>query len=299
MRRGTLLLLAWCLSLAFGVSVARAIQFSNPTPIAINSTTTPHAASPYPSNISVSGLTGQITDVNVVLSNLSHTFPDDIDILLVGPGGQRMILMADAGSDADATNVTLTFDDQAANQVPQTNPLFSGSQRPGNFEEDVDGCVGSGDTFPAPAPAGPYGSTLAVFNGLSGAALNGTWSLYVVDDCAQFTGQISGGWTLDILTSPPTAVQVRSFSAERERAGTVLRWRTGSEATVAGFNLYREVRGKRARLNAALIRARGGAAGASYRFLDRVAARPALYRLQVVNRDGSRNWAGFRGISGG
>ena len=60
----------------------------------------------YPSNIAVSGLTGRpITNVTVSLNHLSHTFPDDIDVLLVGPQGQTVFLMSDSGGSGDISNV--------------------------------------------------------------------------------------------------------------------------------------------------------------------------------------------------
>ncbi|MBA4184870.1 MAG: hypothetical protein H0X49_12790 [Acidobacteria bacterium] len=55
----------------------------------------------------------------------------------------------------------------------------------------------AGDTFPAPAPAGPYGATLSVLNG---TAPNGTYSLYVFDDFVVDVGSL-GGFTLRISTT--------------------------------------------------------------------------------------------------
>jgi hypothetical protein len=39
---------------------------------------------------------------------------------------------------------------------------------------------------------------LSVFNGLTGADVNGTWSLYIVDDASGDAGTLSGGWSLSI-----------------------------------------------------------------------------------------------------
>jgi subtilisin-like proprotein convertase family protein len=163
--------------------------FSNPASISILDAS---AASPYPSNIAVSGVTGPVSKVTVTLTNISHTFPSDIDILLVGPGGQKILLMSDAGDGDGIINQTLTFDDAAATPVP--DPIVSGTYQPTNN--------GTGDFFPAPAPAGPYPDPqlLSVFNGVSP---NGTWSLYVVDDAGFDVGNISGGWSLNITTSVP------------------------------------------------------------------------------------------------
>ncbi len=150
------------------------------------------AASPSPSTITVSGITDTVIDVDVTLNGLTHTFPDDIDILLVGPGGQSVILMSDAGGSFDVNNLTITFDQSALLAASNNFLLCLASpctRQPTNY--------GSGDTFAAPAPAGPYGNSLNDFNGVSP---NGTWSLYVVDDLTGDSGSISGGWSLTITT---------------------------------------------------------------------------------------------------
>ena len=74
--------------------------FSNVAPIAIPGTGTSGIANPYPSQIQVSGLRkGKIQDLNVHLNNLSHTFPDDIDVLLAATqiSGINAIIMSDVG----------------------------------------------------------------------------------------------------------------------------------------------------------------------------------------------------------
>jgi PKD repeat protein len=158
-------------------------------------------ASPYPSAISVAGLPSNPSKVTVTVTGISHTYPDDLDILLVGPGGQKVLLMSDASGGADANNVTLTFDDAAASNLPDSSGIVSGTYKPTDFEP--------GDIFPSPAPAGPYGTTLSAFNGLNP---NGTWSLYVLDDAAGDSGSISAGWSLK-FSFPTTSTPVVVLSA--------------------------------------------------------------------------------------
>src|SRR6185295_14219742 len=98
------------------------------------------SASPYPSKIVVAGLPSNPSKVTVTLKGLSHTYPDDLDILLVGPGGQKVILMSDAGGGNGMNNVTLTFDDAAASNLPDSSAIVSGSYKPTDFV--------TGDTFP-------------------------------------------------------------------------------------------------------------------------------------------------------
>jgi hypothetical protein len=148
------------------------------------------AGSPYPSLINVSGLTGTVTRVTVSLNNLNHFYPDDIDILLVGPDGKNAIIMSDVGGNVPAAGVTLTLDDAAIAPLLDNGPLVSGTFQPTNAE--------AGDSFPSPAPAPNGGSALSVFNNTDP---NGTWSLYVLDDAAIDSGTIDGGWSLSITTN--------------------------------------------------------------------------------------------------
>jgi subtilisin-like proprotein convertase family protein len=188
---------------ALGAVPASAVTFSNPASITIP--LGPGPASPYPSTIAVAGLGPSLEDVNVTLSGFGHSFPADVDVLLVGPRGQSVLLMSDVPQDFtpcddNVLGVNLTFDDAAASPIPPATDLVSGTYRPTNNNLAVSGCGVTSDAFPAPAPSGPYGSTLAVFNGTDP---NGTWRLSVFDDESPDFGSIANGWSLDL--TPATA----------------------------------------------------------------------------------------------
>ena len=205
--------LAAVAALGLAASAASAATFSNTDgPITINdgselscggAATAPGTATPYPSVIAVDGL-DSVTDVNVTVSGLSHEFPDDAGLLLVSPEGQSVILMADSGGGESVSGINLTFDDAASDPVPDNTALVSESTyRPSQGTPFFsDECTAS---FPG-APAGPYGTSLSVFNGTDP---NGDWQLYVIDDTRGFAGSITG-WSLDISTTtaedttPPT-----------------------------------------------------------------------------------------------
>ena len=86
-----------------------------------------------------------------------------------------------------------------------------------------------------------------------------------------------------------TAVALRSFAASRSGRSVLVRWRTGSELSLAGFRLYRKARGKRVLLNARLIPANTSAGGRSYAYRDRLpaGARAARYWLEALRLDGT------------
>lgn len=82
-----------------------------------------------------------------------------------------------------------------------------------------------------------------------------------------------------------TGTLLERFTATRRGTAVLLRWRTGTETGLLGFNLYR---GRR-RLNSGLIpaHASGRAMGSRYLFQAR-AGGGDVYRLELVKLDGSR-----------
>jgi hypothetical protein len=185
-------------------------------------------AAPYPSTINVSGLSSPAGRVKVKLSSLHHTYPDDLDVLLVGPQGQNLILMSDAGGNLPASGVTLTLDDEALTPVPDEAPGFgTGTFHPVNYGG------GGSDPFPAPAPAASAATGLSVF---AGTDPNGTWSLYVLDDGDVDAGGIDRGWCLEI--SPLYPASGPDYMHWVSSSGTSLDWGDFGLNAI-GFNLYR------------------------------------------------------------
>jgi hypothetical protein len=120
-----------------------------------------------------------------------------------------------------------------------------------------------------------------------------------------FTGGISNPWVIGAVSLRPqavTAVKLSSLTATESNGGVSLRWQTGFEVNNLGFNVYREQRGKRTRLNPAIIA--GSAllagqgtrltAGQSYSWADRSveAGEPVQYWLEDIDLDGTRTLHG-------
>ena len=171
--------------------------FSNNTAVTIP---TSGAGVPYPSNITVSGLSGAITNVTVTLKNLSHTFPGDVGMLLVGPSGQKFVVLDGVIGSSPWSNITYTLTDGAAGLIPSSGVPVSGTFKPTSYF--------SGDVFPAPAPPGPNlepapAGSATFASAFNGANPNGTWSLYVFDFAAGDGGTMAGGWDLSITTAIP------------------------------------------------------------------------------------------------
>lgn len=179
-------------------TVVTGTTFCNAGPLTVPSN---GAAVPYPSNITVSGLTAPVSKVTATLNGVSHAVPVDLDVMLSSPvPTTNILLMSDVGGTAPVSGLTITLDDAAAASVP--TPLTSGTFRPTN-----DDSGGVDAAFPAPAPIISSATTLATFNGASG---NGVWSLWVVDDATGDSGAISGGWCLTFTTVSPTTTTLVS-----------------------------------------------------------------------------------------
>ncbi len=196
-------LLAGVALVAFAANLT-AQTFSNSGAIAIpNPIANQGPASPYPAGINVSGVGAQLTSISVTLSNFSHFYPADVDVLLIGPQGQNVLLMSDVGTFFPVSGLTFTFNNSATTSMASGAMLTSGTFAPTNFDP-----VGNVDGFAAPAPlVGPYGSSFSPFLGTNP---NGTWNLYVMDDVAGNAGQFAGGWSMTITAAGSPALQLSS-----------------------------------------------------------------------------------------
>ncbi len=191
------------LALALVPAAAGAATFTNGGTININDEAN---ATPYPSSIAVSGVTGSITDLNVRLHSLTHPRPFEVGVVLVGPGGQALLLMDGVTSGVTAqpaSNVTVTVDDEAAAAFPPSSALASTSYRPASYVAD--------DFFPAPGPQFAYGNpgpagggTQTLSSIYDGTSPNGTWNLYVRDFVTVNSGQIAAGWSLEFPDAAAT-----------------------------------------------------------------------------------------------
>ncbi len=202
-----------------------ATQFTNTAAIIINES---GAATPYPSTINVAGAPGSIYYMRVTLFDVAADRADDLDVLLVGPGGQSIVLMADAGGAGAVTaGPTITFNDNGTPFLPDATAIASGSYKPSSWENGP-------AFFPAPAPIGPHAepgpggvARSAFLNTVFGATNgNGIWSLYVLDDTAGplaplAPGSIAGGWGLEMLA--PTAAALSLSGRVTDASGMGIR----------------------------------------------------------------------------
>jgi Ca2+-binding RTX toxin-like protein len=161
-------------------------------------------ANPYPSDIVVDeGASTIVSAPRVILTDLSHSFTADLNIVLQAPDGRLVTLMAGcrAGNDVGGT---LTFEDGA-------DPLEVSSG--GNF--------GSGTYGPSRCAqpkldgAGGLCGCNATLASLVGKDPNGTWSLLVNDDLAGDEGSI-GSWALELTIDKAPVAADGSFSTAED-----------------------------------------------------------------------------------
>jgi len=137
---------------------------SSDTPIVIDSSGTPTITS----SLSVSGLTGSITDVNVEF-NITHTYDEDLQVTLIAPDGTRVLLVSQVGgSDDNFTNTQL--DDDASVHIENGSAPFSGTFIPGE-----------------------------ALSGFSGKSAAGTWKMEVHDTYNNDGGSLDN-WSVTITT---------------------------------------------------------------------------------------------------
>jgi len=206
--------------------------FSNATNISIPGSGN---GSPYPSTIAVSGMDNCVTEIQVRIPNISHTYYDDIDIMLSGPGNTvRIFLMSDCNGDNSGTGNRNFLFRQSGGALSDGSLNASGTYRPTDFQ--------TGESLPTIGAATT--TTLASFNGINP---NGTWSLWVRDDASGDAGSLIGGWSI-IVTTITASVAPTAASAATNPAcvgtsvnltasggtlgtGGVVQWYTGGCGT--------------------------------------------------------------------
>ena len=106
-----------------------------------------------------------ITSLELVLTGLSHTHPEDLDIYLISPFGETVEIMTDKGDSVAIVNMDLIFSDAGAPLPPDGDPLTPGVYAPE---------AGSGD--------------FSKYNGSSGGT--DAWELIIIDDSSDDQGNL-------------------------------------------------------------------------------------------------------------
>jgi len=113
----------------------------------------------------------EIKSLEVEITGLTHTSPEDLELYLIDPFGTILELMSDKGGSGDITGMNLIFNDAGVPLPPDGVALTSGAiYQP----EETPGLSG---TFSGQA-AGP-----------------GSWTLYIIDDSLADSGSLAS-WTL-------------------------------------------------------------------------------------------------------
>jgi hypothetical protein len=209
--------LAVLLSATLAASSARAEEFTSELPISAAGV---GAAVPYPSPITVSGMTGAITDVNVRLDELHSNESDNLAMLVMAPNGQALEIADGAGSGATLSGALVTFDDSASLAIPSDLPISNGAFKPAAYYAGTSfPSPGPGTSYLNPGPAGGGSATLA--SAFNGGEPNGVWDLYLLVVTGPSTTALMNSWTLEITSeAPPSSGDGSPAAPGVEPAGT-------------------------------------------------------------------------------
>lgn len=97
----------------------------------------------------------------------------------------------------------------------------------------------------------------------------------------------------------PVAVELTLFEAGFQEGSVHLRWKTGSEPGLAGFNIYHSPQrdGEYVKNNAALIKNQGDSvSGSDYEYIDDAGDAISFYKIEIVSLDGRTQFVGPVGV---
>src|SRR5882757_429832 len=158
-------------------------------------------------SLAVYGLSGTVTDVQISLTGLTHTFPADLDMLLVAPqsGARNLEFWSDIGppdsfpGGNNLTNANFVISDAGATALPNIGavPVSGTTYKPADYdtiETGSDFLLGISINHPASNGSATFASAFG------GATPNGNWGLAVADDAHLDTGTLAS-WGLTITTN--------------------------------------------------------------------------------------------------
>src|SRR6201996_8297721 len=173
--------------------------------------TPPVASSPYPAPITVSGMNGAVSGVQVTISGWTYpnNTPDTLQLMLVAPGASQALVFFAGNCGTNSQNLSgfnLTLSDSASgvppsgfNQDCTNNATYKPYVNPNETEN------GPCPAFPGATPSTAScanGSTTTFTSTFTGVSPNGTWNVYaqVGDD-----GENAGSLTINLnLTTEVT-----------------------------------------------------------------------------------------------
>jgi hypothetical protein len=201
-------------------------------------------ANTYPAVVNVSGVGGTVTKVTLTVIDLNGS--EDLDMALVGPNGAKVMLLSDTCTTKSPEHATWTFEDAALFPVSEFScPLnATGSVKPSDYGNPaLDSFVVGG------GPAGPFGNSLAAFNGISP---NGEWKLYLLDDTEGRVGFELRAFTLNLEIEPaPPLVQTVTVTVPGPERVVRVPAKTGRRAAALARCKKKKTPEKRAKCRAA------------------------------------------------
>lgn len=174
---------------------------------------------PAPITLNVTGVSGYVVGVQVKVSDISHTVPALLDIILESPSGSFCKLMSDVGSGVSPnnfTNLQMCFEDGAP-ALPWNTQITPGTYAPTDGFPGVDNLL---DNTSVPQNGT---DTLLAFNDQDA---NGTWKLHIMESgfgdvsVSNFVGGglLQGGYELVIQTSDmPVWTEAATLSSGASR----------------------------------------------------------------------------------